>query len=82
MSSDLKNTLDKVVEEDCAKKEMEIEHGIERFKFLLFKIAEVKTWDLAVWVMGEDVQDVDKYEMDLNLLERGNLIKGKLKFRA
>jgi hypothetical protein len=80
MSSDLKDTLDKVVEEDCAQKELEIERGIERFKFLLFKIAEAKKWDLAVWVMGEDVQDVAKYEIDLNLLERGNLIKGKMKF--
>jgi hypothetical protein len=80
MSSNLKTILDKVVEEDYALKELEIEKGLERFKSLLQKIAKAKKWDLALWVEGVNVADVEEYEKDLNLLERGNLIKGKMKF--
>lgn len=80
MSSDLKIILDKVIEEDYKRKELEIEKEIERFKSLLQKIARAKKWDLAIWVEGSSVDGVEEYEKDLNLLERGNLIKGKMKF--
>lgn len=80
MSSDLKTILDKVIEEDYKQKELEIENGFERFKSLLHKIARAKKWDLAIWVEGSNVKGIEEYEKDLNLLERGNLIKGKMKF--
>ena len=80
MSQDLKSILDTVVEEDFIQKELEIEKGIGRFKSLLLKIAEIKKWDLAIWIEGDAVESMKMYESDLNLLERGNLIKGKMKF--
>ena len=79
-SSDLKTILDKVIEEDYKRKELEIEKRFENFKTLLREIAKAKRWDLAIWVEGCKVKSVEKYEKDLNLLERGNLIKGKMKF--
>lgn len=80
MSSDLKSILDTVVEEDYKRKELEIEKAFERFKSLLHEIARAKKWDLAIWVEGTNVEGVEEYEKDLNLLERGNLIKGQMKF--
>jgi hypothetical protein len=80
MSSDLKKILVNVIEEDYKQKELEVEKGIERFKKLLREIAAAKKWDLAIWVEGSNMKDIERYEKDLNLLERGNLIKGKMKF--
>jgi hypothetical protein len=80
LSLDLKSILDKVVEEDYKQKEGEIEKRLENFKFLLLDIAKAKKWDLAIWVEGSNVKGVEDHEMNLNLLERGNLIKGKMKF--
>jgi hypothetical protein len=80
MSSDLKIILNKVIEEDYKQKELEIEKELKRFKSLLQQIARVKKWDLSIWVEGSKIKGVEKYEKDLNLLERGNLIKGKMKF--
>jgi hypothetical protein len=80
MSSDLKDILNQVVEEDYAKEELKVEKGLLRFKSLLFEIAKAQKWDLAIWVEGTCVTEAEKYERDLNFLERGNLVKGKLKF--
>jgi hypothetical protein len=79
-SSDLKLVLNHVAEEDYTNKELEIEKNLSRFKSLLLEIAKAKKWDLTIWVEGADVKDAEKYEKDLNLLERGNLVKGKLKY--
>jgi hypothetical protein len=79
-SSDLKAILKQVAEEDYENKELEIEKNLSSFKSLLLEIAKAKKWDLAIWVEGTDVQYAEKYEKDLNLLERGNLVKGKLKY--
>ena len=67
-----------MVEEDYHRKELEIESRLERFKFLLLEIARAK--NLAIWIEGSKVKSVDQYERDLNFLERGNLVKGKMKF--
>ena len=80
MSLDLKSILDKVLEEDCKQKEGEIEKRLKNFSVLLRDIAKAKKWDLAIWVEGSNLKGVDEYESNLNLLERGNLIKGKMKF--
>jgi hypothetical protein len=80
MSLDLKTILDTVVEEDCKQKEEKIEKRLENFKVLLRDIAKAKKWDLAIWVEGSNVKGTEEYEKDLNLLERGNLVKGKMKF--
>jgi hypothetical protein len=76
----LKAILNQVAEEDYADEELEIGKGLSRFKSLLLEIAKAKKWDLAIWVEGSDVSYAEKYEKDLNLLERGNLVKGKLKY--
>jgi hypothetical protein len=41
---------------------------------------KAKKWDLAIWVEGTDMKYPEKYENDLNLLERDNLLEGKLKY--
>jgi hypothetical protein len=79
-SSDLEAILKQVAEEDYESKELGIEKNFSNFKSLLLKIAKAGKWDLAIWIEGTDVQDAKKYEENLNLLERGNLIKGKLKY--
>jgi hypothetical protein len=80
MSLDLKTILDTVVEEDYKQKEEKIEKRLENFKVLLRVIAKAKKWDLAIWVEGSNVKGIEEYEKDLNLLERGNLVKGKMRF--
>jgi hypothetical protein len=80
MSLDLKTILDTIVEEDYRKKEEKIGKRLENFKVLLRDIAKAKKWDLAIWVEGSNVKGIEEYEKDLNLLERGNLVKGKMKF--
>jgi predicted transcriptional regulator len=80
MSSELKTILKQVAKEDYANEELEIEKGLSRFKSLLLKIAKANKWDLAIWVEGTDLKYAEEYEKDLNLLERGNLVKGKLKY--
>jgi hypothetical protein len=79
-SSELKAILNQVAEEDYASEELKIEKSLLRFNSLLLEIAKAKKWDLAIWVEGTDVKYAEDYEKDLNLLERGNLIKGKLKY--
>jgi len=79
-SSELKTILNQVAEEDYASEELEIEKNLLRFKSFLLEIAKAKKWDLAIWVEGTDVKYAEKYEKDLNLLERGNLVKGQLKY--
>jgi hypothetical protein len=80
MSSDLSEILHKVTEEDYKRKIVEIEDGLGRYKSLILKIAETKKWDLTIWVEGTKLKDLEKYEKDLNLLKRANLIKGQLKY--
>jgi hypothetical protein len=80
MSSDLKAILGKVAGEDYDIDRLKIEENMVRFKSLLLKIAELKKWDLLVWVEGSAVEDLEKHEADLNMLERGNLVKGHMKY--
>jgi hypothetical protein len=80
MSSDLKAILDKVAEEEYRSKKLEIEEGLERFKSFLLKIAKTKKWSHIIWVEGSMVKKFEKYEKDLNLLEKGDLVKGRMKY--
>lgn len=80
MSSDLKTILRKTVEEDYKHKIAEIDEDLERYGSLILKIAETEKWDLLVWFEGTEPEDLEKYEKDLNLLERANLIRGQLKY--
>jgi hypothetical protein len=79
MSSDLKQILRKVAEEDYESEEEEIERGIDRYKALILEIARVKRFDLAIWVEGVDTP-FRKNERDLSFLERANLVKGEIRF--
>jgi hypothetical protein len=80
VSSELRANLKKVVEEDYESDERQIEEDVERFKSLLTKIAKAGKWDLTVWLEGTEFKDLKKYEHDLSLLERANLIKGQMKY--
>jgi len=80
MSSDLLETLHNVAEEDCEDEIHAIDRGLKRYKSLILRIAKVKKWDLLVWVEGQELEDLKKYEKNLNMLERGNIIKGKMKY--
>jgi hypothetical protein len=79
-ASDLRVILKQVAEDDYINEELDIEKNLLRFKSLLLEIAKAKKWDLAIWVEGTAVKDAEKVEKDLNLLERGNLVKGKMKY--
>jgi hypothetical protein len=80
MSSELKTILKKVAEEDFKSEETIIDERIRNYKSLILKIAEVGTFDLPVWIEGSQPSNFKKYERDLNMLERGNLIKGEMKY--
>lgn len=80
MSSELMETLHKVAGEDCESRIAAIDEGLNRYKSLILQIAKAKKWDLLVWVEGQELEDLKTYEEDLNMLERGNFIKGKMKY--
>ncbi len=80
MSSELKDVLHKVAQEDCERAEAELDSGMDRIQSLLLKIASLKKYDLVVWFEGTLAKDIDKDEADLGFLERANLIKGQMKY--
>jgi hypothetical protein len=80
VSSDLKVILERVAEEDFKSKEADIQERLPHYKSLILKIEKAKKFDLTVWVEGSELKDLKKYEKDLNLLERGNLVKGEMKY--
>jgi len=80
MSSELKVVLQKVAEEDFETEETKIEQELQGYKSLILEIAKAKKWDIPVWVEGSELKDLKKYEKDLNLLERSNLIRGQMKY--
>ena len=79
MSSDLKDALRNVVEEDYEIERNEIERKLDRYKSLLLEIARVKRFDLTISVEGSETQ-FQEDEKDLGFLERANLVKGEMKF--
>jgi hypothetical protein len=80
MSSELKTILKRVAEEDLKSEETDIRERLPHYKSLILKIEKAKKFDLAIWVEGSELKDLKKYERDLNLLERSNLVKGKMKY--
>jgi hypothetical protein len=80
MPSDLENILERVAEEDFESEETDIKERLSYYKSLILKIEKAKKFDLAIWIEGSELKDLKKYERDLNLLERGNLVKGKMKY--
>ena len=57
-----------------------IDKGLRNYKSLILQIAEAKKWDLRIWVKGQEPEDLKKYEKAFSMLERGNIIKGKMKY--
>ena len=80
MSADLLAILRKVAEEDYEGEKAAVDKELKRYKSLILEIAEAKKWDLVVWVEGQQPEDLKKYEEALGMLERGNIIKGKMKY--
>jgi hypothetical protein len=79
MSSDLKENLRRVAEEDYEGEKEEVEGRLDRYKSLILEIARVKRFDLAIWIEGADAR-FQQDERDLSFLERANLVKGKTNF--
>jgi len=84
MSLSLIEMLDKVAEEDFDEDKTEIRkrarEGFSRLKSLILTIKKQKEYDLLVLAEGSASADIKETEKDLNMLERANLIKGKLKY--
>jgi len=79
MSSDLRQILRRVAQEDYAREEKAIERGLDRYKTFLLEIARVKTFDPAIWIEGSNT-GFQKDERELSILERANLVKGETNF--
>jgi DNA-binding PadR family transcriptional regulator len=76
LSSELKSILINVVEEENKNKLNDINNNLERFQELLLEIHKQKPYHLTLWVIGEETYwGVEK---DLDLLEKANLITGKI----
>ncbi len=78
MSSELKSILVETIKEEYQNKRNEIEKRINQYAALLLKIAEHKKYNLSVWVGGDETHWCT--ENDLTLLEKANLIQGKMKY--
>jgi hypothetical protein len=80
LSAELKDRLDKVAEEDRKQEEARRETDLPRIKSLFLEIARVKKFDVPIWVEGTKQSDLNRDEVNLNALERANLIKGQTKY--
>jgi len=78
VSSKLKSILVGTIKEEYQNKRTDTEKRIDQYVALLLKIAEHKKYDLSVWVGGDDTHWCT--ENDLALLEKANLIQGKMKY--
>jgi hypothetical protein len=79
MSSELKIMLSKVAVEDNTRREIELGEGINRYKTLLLRVAKVKPFDMLVLSEGTEQGDMKQTMLDLEVLEKARLIKGKTK---
>jgi hypothetical protein len=80
MSSELKNTLNKVLPENNKLEKPEREEKIDRCKSLLLKLAQDKTLDIIISFEGTKQPDFEKNEQDLVLLEKTHLVKRRIKY--
>ena len=72
--------LNQIVKEDYRTEGNAVREGIDRYKSLLLKIAKTKKFDVAIYIEGTRQEELNKYEVDLGMLERANLIKGQMKY--
>jgi adenine-specific DNA methylase len=76
LSAELKSILADVIEEEFQNKLKDVSNNLGRFQELLLKISRQKKLHLTLWVVGEDTHwGVEK---DLDLLEKADLIVGKM----
>lgn len=75
MSTEIKQILVGIVEEEYRNTIEDINNNLEKFQTLLLKIYKQKKFRLTLWVVGEDTHwEVKK---DLDLLEKAGLIFGE-----
>ena len=79
MSSELKSLLSTVAVEDNARKEIEFEEGINRYKSLLLRVAKVQPFDILVSSEGTEQGNFHQNVAALGVLERAHLVKGQTK---
>jgi len=78
VSSELKSILVETIKEEYQNKRIDIEKRLDMYAALLLKIAEHKKYDISIWVVGDETHWCT--ENDLTLLEKANLIQGKMKY--
>lgn len=76
MSSELESILVDTIEKDYQNMLSDIKNNITRFQEILLKILKQKKYKLTLWVVGEDTNW--KVKKDLDLLEKSELIIGKM----
>ena len=76
MSSELESILVDTIEKDYQNMLSDIKNNITRFQEILLKILKQKNFKLTLWVVGEDTNW--KVKKDLDLLEKSELIIGKM----
>jgi hypothetical protein len=76
LPSELKSILVNAIEEECQDKIKDVKKNLEKFQELLLKIFRQKKYHITLWVVGEDTKWAVK--KDLDLLEKANLISGKM----
>jgi hypothetical protein len=84
MSTDLKNMLNVVAEEDRQREVKEFEDGFSRYRDLLIKVSKVRPFEMMLQAEGPEFYDMKQVMHDLRVLERAHLLKETLKdtFRA
>jgi hypothetical protein len=84
MSTDLKNTLYAVAEEDRQREVKEFEDNLGRYRDLLIRVSKVRPFEMMLQSEGPEFYDMRQTMHDLRVLERAHLLKETLKdtFRA
>ena len=80
MSSELKTMLNEIAREENELRKKEFNEGINRYKSLLLRIAIEKKLDITILFQGTERLDLNKNEEDLKVLERADLVEGKIKY--
>jgi hypothetical protein len=79
MSVELRESLDKIAQEDCKGVQVKVEAELPYLREFMLKIAQTKTIDLAVSVEGTPQRNREDDVSRLSLLERAGYVVGETK---
>ncbi len=80
LSTKLKGSLEKIVEEDCRREGTRVEAELPRYKAFLVKIKQMGKFDLLISMEGTAVATAEKDAELLDRLEKANLVRSEEKF--